>query len=640
MSINALIAKLNRQKALAQQKKAGASFTGTTEQIEDNVKPPVQAPVAQAVAQAVAPPPPAPMSATTEVTAPVQLNKNQVSIDLFNTEQRRAVYLAEEGASFCLIGGAGTGKTTTTRGVVAELAASGRIGVLNGHTDRVLRAQAPSVAVLSFTNQAVRNITEALPQEYKRHCSTIHRLLEYSPVRTTVPEIDADGQPTGLTKESMYYAPRYGTQPDGKGEGEFLPHLDLIILEESGSIPEDLFYTLLSAIPHPEDTQFIFLGDLNQMPPVFGDAILGFKLLELPTVELVETYRNVGLVTRLAQRILTGKPILQKELDEEWNVADDSGKLELVAFSKKLEWEQMLPNIGRHFKKLVLNEEFDMENDVLLVPFNKQLGTIEMNKYLMSGEDERLDRIIYHVMAGFTSLYLAIGDKVLHNKVYCRIVDIRRNRLYTGENVLHESKFIDRWGRVLEGYEYDLANVPSAISQTAEDELMDLEDLMSLSLDAIGEKVTLQASHEIVLEVLDDNYATPEGRNAIWTAKGVGELMNMLPVHAMTVHKAQGSEWRKVWGVLHHSHAAGLKRELLYTMVTRARQDITLYYTGNAAQHKVGGSAFSMGVTRQEIPGVLLDDKLNYFRKKLATKGFSHLKRKTNQTLKRKAAGL
>jgi len=46
----------------------------------------------------------------------------------------------------------------------------------------------------------------------------------------------------------------------------------------------------MAACPHKP--QCVFLGDIRQLPPVFGTAILGFKMLELPVVELTEVYRQ------------------------------------------------------------------------------------------------------------------------------------------------------------------------------------------------------------------------------------------------------------------------------------------------------------------------------------------------------------
>lgn len=601
----------------------GASFVGTPLQVQDAVEDTAPPPTVQS----------APAANTPSIPEPKQegyASKDTITYDMLNPEQRLAVQYAEEGMSYCLIGPAGSGKTTSTKSVCTTLVESGAIGKLQGCTDKVLMMDAPAVAVLSFTNQAVRNIKEALPAEFKAHCSTIHKILEYTPVKTTVDVVDENGEATGDVKDSMYYAPKYGTQPDGKGEGEYLPHLDYIIIEEGGNVPEDLFLTLYSALPHPEETKFIFLGDLNQLPPVFGDAILGFKLLELPIVELKHTYRNVGLITKFAHRILEGKPILDKELEAEWmDSTDGTSNIKLIPFTKRIEPDMAVHALGKHFRNLAANGSFDEEQDVLLIPYNKSLGTIELNKYIMSGLDAKYDRLVHEVAAGFEKQYFAIGDKVLFNKTYCKIVSIEVNSTYLGDPTLTASKYLSRWGQLLDGYEF---------ASNMETTVVDMEALMEASLESLGESTTRQASHIIELEVQDEAYSY-HGRKAIWRAKSSGEVNGILPVHAMTVHKAQGSEFRKVWAILHHSHATLLSRELLYTLVTRARVDLEMYFTGTKTQHKIGGSVFSQGITKQEIPGRTMEEKLNYFRKKISAKSFKAQKHGLNSKLKALSAG-
>ena len=63
---------------------------------------------------------------------------------------------------------------------------------------------------------------------------------------------------------------------------------------------------LAAALPH--DPQEIFIGDLRQLPPVFGPAILGFKMSLLPVIELTEVYRQALLspIIRLAHVVVSG----------------------------------------------------------------------------------------------------------------------------------------------------------------------------------------------------------------------------------------------------------------------------------------------------------------------------------------------
>jgi exodeoxyribonuclease V alpha subunit len=58
-------------------------------------------------------------------------------------------------------------------------------------------------------------------------------------------------------------------------------------------------------------------------------------------------------------------------------------------------------------------------------------------------------------------------------------------------------------------------------------------------------------------------------------------LSEVATVHAMTVHRGQGSQFRRVTVVLPPAESPLLTRELLYTAVTRAREHVRV--VGSAA---------------------------------------------------------
>lgn len=79
--------------------------------------------------------------------------------------------------------------------------------------------------------------------------------------------------------------------------------------------------------------------------------------------------------------------------------------------------------------------------------------------------------------------------------------------------------------------------------------------------------------------------AGKDGRLGVWFAGRDGSVRtlapSLLPAHqtafAMTVHKAQGSEFESVALVLPGQDSPVLTRELIYTAVTRARRSLSLY---------------------------------------------------------------
>ena len=90
--------------------------------------------------------------------------------------------------------------------------------------------------------------------------------------------------------------------------------------------------------------------------------------------------------------------------------------------------------------------------------------------------------------------------------------------------------------------------------------------------------------------------------------RSAGELDALLLGYAITIHKAQGSEWDKVFLCLHNSHNMMIQRELLYTAVTRAKEELFVICESDT---------FEKGITRQRIPGSTWQEKAEYFKGKL-----------------------
>jgi exodeoxyribonuclease V alpha subunit len=86
------------------------------------------------------------------------------------------------------------------------------------------------------------------------------------------------------------------------------------------------------------------------------------------------------------------------------------------------------------------------------------------------------------------------------------------------------------------------------------------------------------------------------------------DINSLLLAYALTVHKAQGSEWRKVFFITHQSHATMLQRELLYTAITRAKEELYIICEPEM---------FVNGIQSQRIKGNTLAEKAEYFKGKV-----------------------
>lgn len=537
---------------------------------------------------------------------PATYSKHQIGLHNLLPEQLTAVELARQGKPFVLIGSAGSGKTTTVRVIAQTLAELDRISKIRpGNATKHLQEGLPAMVVVSFTNQAVTNIKQAMPAEFQPHCLTKHKVLEFAPVYFEV----WDSTNEEYRKTMRYEPQRTADNP--------IPQLELTVIEEAGSVGLDLYDMFKAATPTCEVE--ILLGDLNQLPPVFGDAILGYKLLEYPVVELKHIHRQGtdSAIKKLAYKILEGVPVGDKELKS----FEVPGELELSRYTQLAEPEVVLETTGIQFQRMVrahfeavwdrripenVLRTFDYENDVVLCPYGKGFGSIELAKYIAQTVSECLQSPTYEIIAGFTKHYYAVGDIVYWNRNKWRIVDIIANSDYVGTRAQPASTSLTRWGVNMDHQQS--AELIAAQKIKDMESLFDALSNVSTSSEDPGTAFH-QASHTVVLEDMAgelDNAAISK----------TGEISDMYLAYAITVHKSQGSEWNKVFCVFHASHSTMIQRELLYTAVTRARKHMRIFYSGENPA-KRNDSVFQKGILSQKIPGNTLKEKLKYFENKL-----------------------
>jgi len=159
----------------------------------------------------------------------------------YDEVQLAAIRQAVTSKVMVLTGGPGTGKTTTTQGIIAALKKAGL---------RVLLA-AP-------TGRAAKRMSEATGMEAK----TIHRLLEYNP---------QDG---------------YKRNDENPLEG------DALIVDECSMIDILLMNNLLKAVP--VGMRLVFVGDIDQLPSVGAGNVLRDVIdsQRIPVVRLVRIFRQ------------------------------------------------------------------------------------------------------------------------------------------------------------------------------------------------------------------------------------------------------------------------------------------------------------------------------------------------------------
>ena len=521
---------------------------------------------------------------------------------VLNKEQADAVERGMRGQSFVLIGPAGSGKTTNTQYLIKILPRASHVLPLKDSTKYLVK-DSVGIVIVGYTNKSVNNIRKKLPVHLQGHCITIHKLLEYAPVFYTV--FDDEGN----ERNTMRFEPsRNGANP--------LPHISTIIFEESSMIGTELYGQVLDALPRPAATQFIFLGDIFQLPPVFGPSILGFKMSELPVVELTHVYRQallspiISLATAIRTDEFTPWLVAQqqsnqigqsnqpsqptKKLTDKIVVdAKQHGKVTIHPWKKRIAAPSALKTIVTMICGLIESGGYDPEEDQILCPFNKAMGTIELNKGIADFLTKQRNGITHEVIARFTRSYWSVDDRVLVDRHDGVILKIEPTIGYAGKPPRLASATLDRSGYdpVLDG--------DAKAARSAEDILNELDAIAEADKDDEAKNL---ASHTITVWLPD----LGEERK-LTTA---GEINAMLLSYALTSHKSQGSEWRRVFLFLHHSHQTMCSRELLYTSITRAKEELYIVCEGDIAPYK---NQLLTGSNRAVIPGTTLAEKIAYF---------------------------
>lgn len=533
---------------------------------------------------------------------------------ILNEEQQRAVTLASQNKSFCLAGPAGTGKTTSTRAIITALLNSDFIRPFPAST-KYLTAGTPGIIVTAFTKRATKNAQEAI-QNPNITCVNFHKLLQYVP---TYPEIINSA---GETVKTIRFEPTYcKTNP--------LPYISTIIIDESSQFSILMFETLWDALSYEnkKTIQFIFVGDIQQIPPTMGTSIYGPKLNELPSVELIHVYRQAleSPIIRFLTDMRSGHTINRNDWKKYTRDSEGApnNKMRMGVFPPNLDWEEALHQATSFLRQEFQEGIYNPYDDMVLVPFNVKFGTVALNKAIAEMLDAHESRTIHQVIVGWSRHHYAIGDHVLFDTQDYVISAIEPNPKYSGTPPANPSKFIDRDGAITDRVEYEkeqsVYSIDVSLDESPDespDELESENPIISkdhlernnspLTLDQflmaqLGkgiEEKTNTASHILTLTSLDDPEEPPIKIDS------VGDLMKMVLSYAITVHKAQGLQAPRVYFFLHSSHTPMHFRELIYTAASRAKEFLTII---------CDPKTLSRGIDKQRIPGTTLEEKKKHF---------------------------
>lgn len=429
--------------------------------------------------------------------------------------QAVAVATACEGRFTLISGGPGTGKTTTVTKLLALLVAQSEQSLL-------IRLAAP-------TGKAAARLTESIAKA-KTELAT---------------QVNADWL-EGIPTQASTLHRLLGVIP---GQPEFRHHaqnplpLDVLVVDEASMIDLPMMARLLAALP--PQARLILLGDKDQLASVEAGAVLGdicrfvAQGISQPQAECLQQRTGYDLQPYVQA---AGHPLRDRLclLRKSWRFAADSG-------------------IGKLAEAVNNGDEKTAQ----------AVWTRDYRDIRLHSDEQRLEMAVKLAAEGYHA-YLALLDKPMSAEGAVALLQaFNQIRLLCA---LHDGP----WG---------INGMNQAIGQR-----LQTQGRLQMTADWFAGRPVMITENDYGLGLYngDIGIAASDGeRLRVWfvlpDGKAHGFLPSRLPAHdtawAMTVHKSQGSEFTHTLLLLPPETNPLLTRELLYTGITRAREQLDLFAT-------------------------------------------------------------
>ncbi len=286
------------------------------------------------------------------------------------------------------------------------------------------------------------------------------------------------------------------------------------LVDEASMIDAVVFDAFVSAID--DQATLILVGDSHQLPSVGAGRVLADLIGSdtVPVCTLVENFRQLrdSMIVQNASSILHGRSMVFPEKDEE-------SDCHIIPCRPNDMMEEVTKWVDRMDANS--NSEKWKEIAILCPKRNGAISTNSINEALQKTRASKKGLILHKLEVSECSYrYFAKDDRIIQSK-----------------------------------NNYNLACKEA-----------DGEEGAGVFNGDIGYVDKVYASSQFPLEVVfDDN------RRAYYATKNLSELEL---AYALTVHKAQGGEWKHVLLVLPPEYGPIFNRNLLYTAVTRAKEEL------------------------------------------------------------------
>ena len=192
------------------------------------------------------------------------------------------------------------------------------------------------------------------------------------------------------------------------------------------------------------------------------------------------------------------------------------------------------------------------------------------DRYFVSEEVNNFESRLINIIS-----YLQINDYNLHDDIQVLIPMYRGKTGIDNVNVLLQKEFNPNTSKVIKhgDREFRIGDKVIQLSNQIEDNIMN-------------------GDQGIVIAITDDKNLVVNFMNNEVSYRA-GDLIHLKHAYAMSIHKSQGSEYKVVVLPIYRSYSIMLKRKLLYTAITRAKEKLII----------IGDlSSFKYGVERSEAP--------------------------------------
>ena len=305
---------------------------------------------------------------------------------------------------------------------------------------------------------------------------------------------------------------------------------DIIILDELSMVDEKLFYDLIKAIK--TGAKLVMLGDIGQLESIgVGNVIRDLIESEvIAHVNLTEVHRQAkkSAITTESIKIWKGKQIT----DNNFVGVSTRGELRDLDLDITKESKTTADRIMKHFKEWYKKANYNLSDIQVIVPMRErgECCCVKLNNRIQSYVRKLKNR--------------KEDEPFIENKHY---------KIYVGDKVINNKNNYDL--KTTEGADASIMNGNFGIvKEVSEKELI-------VTFDLLGD-IVIPSDH---IEYIELGYCC-------------------------TTHKMQGSGIKYVICGLDNSHYILRTKEMVYTMITRAKQHCVLCADNNSLRYAIAHS--------------------------------------------------